>query len=722
MSVYINLRESVYDSLAEIMPEVQFVMAYSNGPEQVTPYATYDITPLDQLGRESDDGMGNLIAHFLARVRVEFVGKVDEEEIAAMLADKLYYLINSTNSQQCLLKYNLAYMRKSSMRRVPRKRETDWYMAYQFDVFVGYQVISQQAVVDTIEVVNFGGRIRSDVGLVTDGYGIPWKPNMVVVAGELIRPTAFAGWLYRVTQSGTLPATEPTWWTDSTQQQHGSATLEAVPRFVPEPTPDPEPEPEPEPELDPYWNNVVSLLHFDDSPSTSSYLDSKSGAMWYGSGQIVSNPDAFGGSEVQLDGSISGIHPPGEATFGYDILSEPFTLEFFVGDTFKGPSWIFSVGGGVVAWSNSNQALDLLLSVGDASAGYPLQLQLRTNTSNPIVVTTGPREPGVRTFVRVVRDNSNYTLEVQGVVVGSIPVSSVPTTGRSGKVFIGTIPETSTTQYTSNATMDEFRFTRGVARSLGVVPVGPFPSTGPDVPVDPTPDPEPDPTTPPDTYWSNVVSLLHFEGAHGETSTTDATGKVWITNTNAAGEAYISTAWSAFGGSSAYTSGGRAFFTTATPDVLLGDKDFTIEILCRKELPIGNISILASQDDYTDSANRGWMFWLSNLPEGNLLSFAMFTNSWIYQLDATTMIQPGVQYYVKVKRVGAELGLYINDVLEASANVGTRVVRTSTAPLSVGGVATVNQDSWGGYIDEFRLTVGVGRPNTGIPTAPFPNN
>lgn len=54
-------------------------------------------------------------------------------------------------------------MRKGSLRRVPKKRETDWYMTYQIDVFFGYQVEARQDV-DTIETVELEGNFIKPEG------------------------------------------------------------------------------------------------------------------------------------------------------------------------------------------------------------------------------------------------------------------------------------------------------------------------------------------------------------------------------------------------------------------------------------------------------------------------------------------------------------------------------------------------------------------------------
>lgn len=51
-----------------------------------------------------------------------------------------------------------------------------------------------------------------------------------VAVGDVIRPSTFAGWLYRITEAGSLPASEPDWWDGNTAgpQDLGSARAEVV--------------------------------------------------------------------------------------------------------------------------------------------------------------------------------------------------------------------------------------------------------------------------------------------------------------------------------------------------------------------------------------------------------------------------------------------------------------------------------------------------------------
>lgn len=45
-----------------------------------------------------------------------------------------------------------------------------------------------------------------------DDYGVEFVPSLSVTAGQRVRPSRFAGWLYEITEPGVLPSTEPQWW------------------------------------------------------------------------------------------------------------------------------------------------------------------------------------------------------------------------------------------------------------------------------------------------------------------------------------------------------------------------------------------------------------------------------------------------------------------------------------------------------------------------------
>lgn len=68
-----------------------------------------------------------------------------------------------------------------------------------------------------------------------DHWGEPFTPNRTVAYGDIIRPSVFLGWLYRVTAPGVLPGEEPVWWnsTPGMPRPVGSAMAQAEMYFQP---------------------------------------------------------------------------------------------------------------------------------------------------------------------------------------------------------------------------------------------------------------------------------------------------------------------------------------------------------------------------------------------------------------------------------------------------------------------------------------------------------
>lgn len=79
----------------------------------------------------------------------------------------------------------------------------------------------------SIDLAVTGGRVFA---LAVDDYGVPFSPGLVVTVGQRIRPSVFAGVLYEITEAGTLPATEPTWWPITVEDSRELGTGRAVAR------------------------------------------------------------------------------------------------------------------------------------------------------------------------------------------------------------------------------------------------------------------------------------------------------------------------------------------------------------------------------------------------------------------------------------------------------------------------------------------------------------
>ena len=86
-----------------------------------------------------------------------------------------------------------------------------------------------------------------------------------------------------------------------------------------------------------------------------------------------------------------------------------------------------------------------------------------------------------------------------------------------------------------------------------------------------------------DPHWSNVVALLHLDGANGSATFTDQKGHTFT----AGGSATLSTAQQKFGSASLVLNGSTQYITSATSaDWEMGSGDFTIEMWVRPAIAV----------------------------------------------------------------------------------------------------------------------------------------
>lgn len=84
-----------------------------------------------------------------------------------------------------------------------------------------------------MELTVTGGQVYV---MAVDDFGVAFQGSLAVLVGDLVRPSVHVGWLYRVTEAGTLPASEPEWWPmegDNAPRQLGTARAIAVRYYRP---------------------------------------------------------------------------------------------------------------------------------------------------------------------------------------------------------------------------------------------------------------------------------------------------------------------------------------------------------------------------------------------------------------------------------------------------------------------------------------------------------
>lgn len=198
-----------------------------------------------------------------------------------------------------------------------------------------------------------------------------------------------------------------------------------------------------------------------------------------------------------------------------------------------------------------------------------------------------------------------------------------------------------------------------------------------------------------------ATALLHFDGANGATTTTDVYGHA-VTATSV----QLSTSEAKFGSASSNntsaTFGSGWQVGNGSTDFQFGTNPFTLDFW-----------LWPTAADYTSAA---WALGIGTDAAGVAIRTQFTGKIDVYfnatnNAGSTSGITNGAWNHVAVTRSGANLYLFINGVLDASApfNVGAGASQTSTEGLIIGGNASGSSApslSTSSFIDEVRVIKG----------------
>ena len=270
-----------------------------------------------------------------------------------------------------------------------------------------------------------------------------------------------------------------------------------------------------------------------------------------------------------------------------------------------------------------------------------------------------------------------------------------------------------------------------------------------------------------DPYFSNVVLLMHFDGANKATTFTDVKGHVMTPN----GSAQTRTTQSVFGGSSGYFDGTSAYLTAPpSDDWNFYAGDFTVELFVYFNGGVPSQLEIPTFFSFwgPTSVNQGWQVcydvnWTAATANAN--NQVPGTVFFIFSTTGSDEVVPAVSWtptanvwsHFAVVRHGSDFLYFANGTLIGSMSIGgdggvpdwTRtdpasntglwftdggvagnaaIHATTTSTFAIGaGVGNPGsanpQSFFNGYIDEARSTKGVARytANFTPPTGPFPD-
>ena len=230
-----------------------------------------------------------------------------------------------------------------------------------------------------------------------------------------------------------------------------------------------------------------------------------------------------------------------------------------------------------------------------------------------------------------------------------------------------------------------------------------------------------------DAYWGNVVAALRMDGADGSTTFTDENGNAF----SAMGGAQISTAqYAPLTGNTAsakFTSSGDGVKATSTALGTLGAGDFSIELRVRfTAYPLADgggwyRSILIGKTLNDDE----WSLLVYGSSSSiDVLQFRIRQNPWP-EPAVSHSFALNTWYHIEVSRVSGRLYFFVDGTLKnAGGTANSQNITTTSSPLVIGrgeNTGYVNQTF--GYIDDVRITVGVGRHSASFTPSslPIPN-
>lgn len=204
---------------------------------------------------------------------------------------------------------------------------------------------------------------------------------------------------------------------------------------------------------DPYWANVVSLLHFDGTDASTTFAD-QTGKVWTAAGnaQIDTAQSEFGGASLLVDGAGDYIRTPNHV--GFDFAAGDFTVEFFARPA-------AAIGSTQIALCKATTDGSRSWVAGFA-AGNVLYFGYSANSTNlvDIVSPAAAISSGAFSHVAYVRSGAEMIFYVNGLEIHRASLSATLATVVA-ETQIGGRP--SDNQF-FNGHIDELRITKGVAR------------------------------------------------------------------------------------------------------------------------------------------------------------------------------------------------------------------------------------------------------------------
>lgn len=227
---------------------------------------------------------------------------------------------------------------------------------------------------------------------------------------------------------------------------------------------------------DPYWANVVALLHFNGSDGSTTFTD-VTGKTWTASGnaQIDTAISRFGGGSGLFDGNndyLTCTHADLALGSG-DLTVESW--HYRIGDTSAGAG----ADSNFIDQRTAEPSNQPLLQIRGSATSGNRRLELYVNGSARAFSVNGAVGNNVWTHIAWVRLGGTSTVYVNGVSTGGTTWADATNYTSTTMRISGRFAATGGDYRSLNGHLDEFRVTKGIARytSNFTPPMSPFPNS-----------------------------------------------------------------------------------------------------------------------------------------------------------------------------------------------------------------------------------------------------
>ena len=155
-----QIEDAVYKVLKEIWPNpYNVIINHQRGPEPKGNYGAFHITSLEQVGRDYTGALASPLGDevYAYKVRTEYSVTIRFTASGDDAGEYIFKLDRSLSNLHYLDLFqlnNLSFTEKSSVRKAPKLKETDWKDYYQLDAtfYFAYEEDQEVGIIEQVQL------------------------------------------------------------------------------------------------------------------------------------------------------------------------------------------------------------------------------------------------------------------------------------------------------------------------------------------------------------------------------------------------------------------------------------------------------------------------------------------------------------------------------------------------------------------------------------------